>query len=313
MQAAGHAAKAALHALRQFIGNMSLNYRDIDFSIGAVEQDDSTNLDDNMTALFQAVGLAAQEKKTAVVLFIDEFQVIPTEQMRSLILALHMSAQDGLPITMVAAGLPSIPAQMGAAKTYAERIFQFSEIGMLPPEEAIRALNVPAEDNGASFTAQALDEIIRQTSGYPYFLQEWGSQSWNLAKQSPITLEDVEAATPLALDSLDSSFFRTRLGPMTPIQKAYLYAMASLGKGPYRSGHIAEAMKKDVSQVAMTRGQLIEKGVIYSVGQGFSEFTVPLFDAFLRRTRAWTPGPDLDARPTQEDSDLTEGIARHSG
>ena len=135
----------------------------------------------------------------------------------------------------------------------------------------------------------ALDRIIQETRGYPYFLQEWGKHAWDAADASPITLEDVERATASAIAALDESFFRVRFDRLTPLEKKYLRAMAELGAGPHRSGDIAEQLRRDVTSLGPTRSQLIVKGMIWSPSHGDTAFTVPLFDEFMKRI---IPGDD---------------------
>jgi hypothetical protein len=127
-------------------------------------------------------------------------------------------------------------------------------------------------------------EILIQTQGYPYFLQEWGKHSWNLADESPIDEGDAKQATIAALAELDASFFRVRFDRLTPAEKRYMRAMAELGAGPHRSGDIAEKLGKKVTTVAPLRNSLIRKGMIFSQSHGDTAFTVPLFDGFMRRT-----------------------------
>jgi hypothetical protein len=201
-----------------------------------------------------------------------------------LITALHRCAQLRLPITIVGAGLPQLVGQTGRAKSYAERLFDFPQIGPLPPDAARRAIAAPAEQLGVSFSSDALDAILEQTSSYPYFLQEWGKQSWAVAERSPITSEDVERAGSLAIADLDASFFRVRFDRLTPAERRYLRAMAALGSGPHRSGDIAHQLGKEVRSVAPTRANLIAKGMIYSPAHGDTAFTVPLFDGYMKRT-----------------------------
>jgi hypothetical protein len=184
---------------------------------------------------------------------------------------------------MLAAGLPQLLGQMGRAKSYAERLFEFIEVGPLDPEAAIAAIRVPIEREDEAIAPSALMAIVDQTQGYPYFLQEWGKHSWDAADNSPITSDDVAAATASALAELDASFFRVRFDRLTPAEKRYLRAMASLGPGPHRSGDIAEALEVKVSSVAPTRNSLITKGMLFSPAHGDTAFTVPLFDAFMRR------------------------------
>jgi hypothetical protein len=198
-------------------------------------------------------------------------------------MALHKCSQKQLPVSLVGAGLPQLVGQAGRAKSYAERLFEYPEIGPLSALAAKRALVLPAEKLGVEYEDDALSEILFQTQGYPYFLQEWGKHSWHCAKSSPITQADARAATELAISELDASFFRVRFDRLTPSEKKYLRAMAELGPGPHRSGDIAHLLKKEVQGVAPIRATLISKGMIYSPDHGDNSFTVPLFDGYMKR------------------------------
>ncbi len=286
MAAGGELAKRALRALGGFVQAMKVKFGDIEFGVDLGFEPgvaDTGDLDADLISLFQAVGEAARERRTVLALFIDELQYVPENQLAALITALHRCAQLQLPVTMVGAGLPQLVGQMGRAKSYAERLFEFTTIGKLPEVAARQAIAAPAKRASVEYEEYALVEILRQTEGYPYFLQEWGKHSWTCANQSPIALEDVEAATVQALAELDSSFFRVRLDRLTPSEKRYLRAMAQLGPGPHRSGDIAHALKREVATVAPTRAKLIDKGMVYSPAHGDTAFTVPLFDAYMRR------------------------------
>ena len=279
-------AKRALRSLGGFIQAMKLKYGDIEFGLDlGIEPGvaDTGDLDADLISLFQVVGEAARERQTVLVLFIDELQYVEESQLASLITALHRCAQLQLPVTLIGAGLPQLVGQMGQAKSYAERLFEFTSVGPLPDAAARQAIAAPARRSGVEYTDAALDEILRQTEGYPYFLQEWGKHSWTCAEVSPIQLADVQEATSQALAELDASFFRVRLDRLTPSEKRYLRAMAELGPGPHRSGDIAHMLGREVQTVAPTRAKLIEKGMVYSPSHGDTGFTVPLFDAFMRR------------------------------
>ena len=205
------------------------------------------------------------------------------EELAALITALHRTAQRSLPVVLVGAGLPQLTGRMGRAKSYAERLVDCPEIGPLPPEPAKLASAKPASDQGVEVTAEALDRIVRETRGYPYFVQEWGKHSWDTAAASPITEKDVEEASISAIAALDESFFRVRFDRLTPAEKVYLRAMAELGPGPHRSGDIAERLKRKVTAVAPIRNKMIAKGMLYSPAHGDTGFTVPLFDGFMKR------------------------------
>lgn len=287
----GKAAKAgtarAMRALAGFAKALKFKFQDIEFGLDIDSEKglaDSGNLDNDLTDLLSSVGAAAAERKTAVVLFIDELQYVPEDQLASLITALHATTQDQLPITMVAAGLPQLVGQSGRAKSYAERLFEFVPIDRLDDEAAKAALTVPAAKERVEYRPDAVSEILRQTLGYPYFLQEWGKHSWDIADASPIEIEDCRRATAEALAELDASFFRVRFDRLTPAEKRYMRAMAELGPGPHRSGDIAEILRQKVTTVAPVRNTLIAKGMVFSPAHGDTAFTVPLFDGFMKRT-----------------------------
>jgi hypothetical protein len=286
LEAAKHGAARALRALAGFASALKVKYQDIEVGIEVPPEKglaDSGDLDTDLSDLIAAIGQAAAERKTAVVLFIDELQYVQEDQLASLITALHSANQAELPVTMVAAGLPQLLGQTGRAKSYAERLFEFVSIDQLNANAAKAALCVPAAKEEVRFEDDAIQEILNQTHCYPYFLQEWGKHSWNVATASPITGEDAAQATIEALADLDSSFFRVRFDRLTPTEKRYMRAMAELGAGPHRSGDVADLLGKKVTSVAPIRNGLIAKGMIFSPAHGDTAFTVPLFDGFMKR------------------------------
>ncbi len=279
-------ARRALRVLGGFIRAMKLKYQDVEFGVDLGAEPgvaDSGDLEYDLAGLLGAIGEAARERKTALVLFVDELQYVEEAQLAALITALHRCTQRLLPVTLVGAGLPQLVGQSGRAKSYAERLFDFVEIGPLDESAARQALQAPAAQHKVAFTGDALALITQQTQGYPYFLQEWGKHSWDCANASPITATDVATASEFAEAELDAGFFRVRFDRLTLAEKRYLRAMADLGAGPHRSGDIAHALGKPVQAVAPLRANLITKGMIYSPAHGDTAFTVPLFDRYLRR------------------------------
>lgn len=290
--AAGELAKRALRVLGGFASATKIKYQDVEFGIDFDAEPgvaDSGNLEHDLLDLLRAAGEAAQGNETALALFVDELQYLERSEFGALITAFHRIAQMQLPVALVGAGLPQIVARAGKVRSYAERLFSFADIGPLEEEPAAQALEAPARHHGVLYDKAAVDEIIRRTRGYPYFLQEWGKHCWESADSSPVTVADVETATVGAIADLDATFFRVRLDRLAPAEKRYLRAMAELGPGPHRSGEIAEALGKQVTSVAPTRAQLIEKGMIYSPAHGDTAFTVPLFDEYMRRTMPFRP------------------------
>lgn len=285
--AARSAISKALRTLGSFIGAMRVKYQDLEFGIDLDKEAgaaDSGDLESDLTDLLRAVALAAKDRGTAVAIFIDELQYVPEDQLAALISALHRVSQEQLPLALAAAGLPQLVGQTGRAKSYAERLFEFVPVDRLSPAAAREALARPAEREDVRYTDPAIRKIVEETRGYPYFIQEWGKHSWDVATKSPIALGDADEATRRATAELDASFFRVRFDRLTPAEKRYLRAMAELGEGPHRSGDIAEMLGQKVTSVAPIRNQLIYKGMIYSPAHGDTAFTVPLFDGFMKRT-----------------------------
>lgn len=292
LQAAKDLAVRGLRALTGFAKKLKVTYDDIEVGFDYEAEPglaDNGDLEHDLQALFEQVGLAAQAAGTALALFVDELQYVEEDQMAALITAMHRTEQRRLPVVLVGAGLPQLRGRMGNAKSYAERLFSFPEIGPLPGAAAEQAIRKPLADEGVAVADDAMAELIRVTEGYAYFLQQWGYFTWESAAASPITLGDVQAASTIAVAALDESFFRVRFDRLTPKEKRYLRAMAELGPGPHRSGDIAACIPARVTSLAPTRSALITKGMVWSPSHGDTAFTVPMFDRFMKRIM---PGED---------------------
>ncbi|MBV9509346.1 MAG: ATP-binding protein [Caulobacteraceae bacterium] len=281
---AGHKLRQAVTVLRSFTKAFKVTVGEMEFGIEpAAGLADTGKLQQDLPDLLIAVAEAAAERKAAIGLFIDEVQYLGPEELAAVVVACHEIAQRNLPLLFVGAGLPQIAALAGNAKSYAERLFNYPQVGQLPPDAARDALVKPAEDEGVSFEDGAISEILKATEGYPYFIQEWGSQVWDAAPGSPIRQADVVNATPAIIAHLDNNFFRVRFDRLTGLQQKYLRAMAELGPGPHKTGEIAATLGVEAATVATVRQQLIDKGMAWSQRHGETAFTVPLFDAFMRR------------------------------
>ena len=291
---AGDKVKRGLAVLRSFIGSIKLTVGDVAMGLDiepAKGTADSGDLEIDLPNLFVAIAEAAEERKTAVAILVDEIQYLSQKELGALIMAMHKMQQKQLPLVLLAAGLPVLPGMAGESKSYAERLFNFPDIGALSQDDAAKALRDPARDAGVEFQDDALQEVFRLTHGYPYFLQEWGYQAWNMAAASPITLQTVQDATSEVIRRLDKNFFRVRFDRLTPGEKNFLRAMANLGPGSHRTGDIAAALGTSVKGVGPVRSKLIKKGMIYSPAHGDMAFTVPLFDEFMvRAIPQFTPG-----------------------
>jgi len=251
---------------------------------------DSGDLQDDLSDLLSALGELALSKQRGVLITIDEVQYLDSDNLAALIVALHLLSQrrHPLPIMVAAAGLPSIPALAGEAKSYAERLFNYVAIGSLDEETTGQALVGPALEEGVVWDPPAVQEVCALTDGYPYFVQMFGSQAWKVAEDDRITPADIEAAAVIAQEELDSGFFKSRVGRVADKERDYLRAMATLGPGTHKSAGVAKILKRKTSDVGVVRDRLIKKGLIYAPRHGDIAFTVPMFDEFMKR---WMPDP----------------------
>lgn len=286
------AVQRAMRALAGFVSALKVRYEDLEFGLDVKPEiglADSGDLEFDLTALLEAVGEAARQSGSALMLIVDELQYARERELGALVAAFHRAAQRGWPLVLAVAGLPQLRGRLGRARSYSERLFEFNELGALDEEASRAAIRRPLESRSAHIEDDALERILTSTEGYPYFLQEWGQQAWNVAPRSPIRAADVLRAEDLVVASLDCGFFRVRYDRLTPGEKRYLRAMAELGPGPHRSGEIASALNRDVSSLGPMRAKLIGKGMIWSPSHGDTAFTVPSFDQFMKRMM---PGDD---------------------
>jgi len=282
----GNKVRRGMAVLKSFISAIRVKVGEIDIGVDIEPEPgaaDSGDLEVDLPSLFTALGEAAEERRAAVAILIDEIQYFNPPELSALIMAMHKMQQLQLPMVLIGAGLPILPGLAGESKSYAERLFSFPDIGPLPEPDAFRALHDPIVAAGESIESDALKEIFRITKGYPYFLQEWGYQAWNHAVASPISLQILREASETVMKRLDENFFRVRFDRLTPKEKKYLRAMAELGSGPYRSSDIADKLGATINTLGPVRASLIKKGMVYSPSHGDMAFTVPLFDEFMRR------------------------------
>ena len=262
---------------------------DVDAVLGPA---DSGDLGTDLAGLFVELGEVARDHGTGVLLTIDELHYVAQPTLEALVMGLHRASQLRLPITIAGAGLPSLSTLTGEAKSYAERMFTFPSIGSLDADTAREALVVPATDEGVAWEERALERVLEVTRGFPYFLQEFGKQAWDVSDgPEVITLDDVERSIPVATAELDDGFFRVRSGRTSDPERAYLRAMAELGPGPVRSGAVAALLGRSTTDLGFVREGLLRRALCYSPRWGEIEFTVPMFDEFMKRWIPELPSP----------------------
>ena len=195
-----------------------------------------------------------------------------------------------MPLIVVGAGLPHLPAVLSASKSYSERLFRYTRIGRLDRAGADAALQLPARDEGAEFSDDALAAMYAMTGGYPYFVQAYGKAAWDYAPTSPITETDVLLAAPGADSELAVGFFGSRFERATPAEREYLRAMADVSDEADASddnaiptASIASALGRPAQSLSPARDALLKKGLVYSGQRGQIAFTVPHFGRYLRQ------------------------------
>ncbi len=257
----------------------------------AVGRADSGDTEIDLVELFSDVAGLAADTGHGIAVFIDEMQDIGPDDVSALCAACHELSQQGLPLVVVGAGLPHVPAVLSAAKSYSERLFRFARIDRLERGAADVALRVPARDEDADFTDDALAAMYQATGGYPYFVQAYGKVAWDVAPRSPITADDVAVAAPVAESELAVGFFGSRYERATPSEREYLRAMAEVAvpvapDEPVATAAVAEALERSAQSVSPARDALLKKGLIYSGQRGRIAFTVPHFGRYLRELEA---------------------------
>jgi len=252
---------------------------------------DTGSLEIDLTDLALDLAAAASDFGAGVVLFIDEMQDLDEDELSAICQACHEAGQQDAQFYVIGAGLPSLPRVLAEARSYAERLFVYLAIGALDQTAAAAALKKPAADVEVSWAAEAVEAIVVRSSGYPYFLQEFGKASWDFAPGPGITLSDAEVGIQIGTDSLDHGFFRSRWERATPTERAYMGAMAADGDGPSQSGEVVRRLGKEPAAAGPARANLIHKGLVYAPEHGLIAFTVPGMAAFIARQ------PDASAIP----------------
>jgi hypothetical protein len=243
---------------------------------------DSGDIEIDLVELLSDAGGLAADLGRGIAIFIDEMQDLGSEDVSALCAACHELSQNGLPLVIVGAGLPHLPAVLSASKSYSERLFRYARIDRLDCEAADQALRMPAQDEDADYTDEALVQMYEVTAGYPYFIQSYGKAVWDVAPRTPITAEDVRVAAPEAEAELAVGFFGSRYERATPAEREYLRGIAQAGPDAVSTSAVAEVLGRRPQSLSPARDSLLKKGLIYSAERGQIAFTVPHFGRYLR-------------------------------
>lgn len=277
--------------LKKRLGDVISNIKSMSFAAfglsASVSRESSAQTSENpfkLELLIESITTELKKSNSGLYLFIDELQEMADEPLGTLMSIQHKMGQRSLPFYIIGAGLPNLPGVLSKSRSYAERLFEYRTIGQLSDADAAEGFQKPARRNGRPFTDDALNELIKVSSGYPYFIQAYGKAAWNASGSNPIPLQAVTKSEACARAELDDGLYSARWQRTTPPGRRYLAAMAKIGtESPSSTAEVADRLGKSTGEISMTRDKLIKLGLIYSPEYGKVAFTVPGMGEFILR------------------------------
>lgn len=278
-----HLIQKPLDAIKALVISFDPNDNAFSLSLQEKELYKSINLTQSLTEVFVTIGETAYKTETPVCFFVDEIQYMRSEELGSLIAALHRTNQLGYPVMIIGAGLPKIYKMLSDEKSYSERLFLYKEIGSLTDEQSKKAIEIPANKFGITYSDKAIEKIITLTKGYPFFIQQMCQIVFKNTNEKEINISDIEEGINEFFETLDTGFFKVRYERCADSDKKFVFAMVKCGELPCTISNIAKNLHKNVNQISTTRAQLISKGIIFPIRYKELDFTVPEFSGYIRR------------------------------
>jgi len=272
-----------LDAIKSLVVSFDPNENTFSLSLQERELYKSNNLTQSLMEVFTTIGETAYKTETPICFFIDEIQYMKAEELGALIAALHRTNQLGYPVMIIGAGLPKIYKMLSDEKSYSERLFLYKEIGSLSDEQSKKAIEIPAQKFGVTYTKEAIDKIILVTKGYPFFIQQLCQIVYQNTGEKIIDYTHIENSIDEFFKTLDGGFFKVRYERCADSDKKFIFAMVKCGELPCTISNIAQNLKKSVTSISTTRAQLISKGIIYAARYKELDFTVPEFSGYIQR------------------------------
>ncbi len=278
-----HLIQKPLDAIKALVISFDPNDNAFSLSLQEKELYKSINLTQSLTEVFVTIGETAYKTETPVCFFVDEIQYMRSEELGSLIAALHRTNQLGYPVMIIGAGLPKIYKMLSDEKSYSERLFLYKEIGSLTDEQSKKAIEIPANKFGITYSDKAIEKIITLTKGYPFFIQQMCQIVFKNTNEKEINISDIEEGINEFFETLDIGFFKVRYERCADSDKKFVFAMVKCGELPCTISNVAKNLHKNVNQISTTRAQLISKGIIFPIRYKELDFTVPEFSGYIRR------------------------------
>jgi hypothetical protein len=180
-------------------------------------------------------------------------------------------------------GLPSLPAVLAKASTYAERMYLYRTLGLLSDEDTKDALVTPSQRERVTWSEEALDLVLETSRGYPYFVQACGKHIWDVAASRTIDADDARIGIARARDEVDAGLYKSRWERATTAQQEFMTAMAQDNDQPSLVSDIATRLGRAQTAVSAARQSLIQSGLIYTPRRGYLAFTVPGMADYITR------------------------------
>ena len=278
-----HLIQKPLDAIKALVISFDPNDNAFSLSLQEKELYKSINLTQSLTEVFVTIGETAYKTETPICFFVYEIQYMRSEELGSLIAALHRTNQLGYPVMIIGAGLPKIYKMLSDEKSYSERLFLYKEIGSLTDEQSKKAIEIPANKFGITYSDKAIEKIITLTKGYPFFIQQMCQIVFKNTNEKEINISDIEEGINEFFETLDTGFFKVRYERCADSDKKFVFAMVKCGELPCTISNIAKNLHKNVNQISTTRAQLISKGIIFPIRYKELDFTVPEFSGYIRR------------------------------
>ena len=271
-------------------GFMKVSFEDFEFSLSG----SSARTGDVAKALYLAAGAADKHGYNGYLLLLDEAQILRDDKNRNgehplslLIAAVNSLQEEGVPVALILCGLPTLKANLLKARTYSERMFRGEEVaGLEDTDDAVAAFVKPLETTNVHATEELVRRVVREVEGYPYFIQLWGAEMWDAARQGrleTLTPELLDAVEPDIYRRLDQDFYDTRVESLTPAEQDLLMATAHCPYPPLKTADIRNHSPKTDANVNVLMGRLADQGVVYRIQKGIYEYTAPKFDGYLAR------------------------------
>jgi hypothetical protein len=212
----------------------------------------------------------------------------------SLLLDVFQSLQrKNIPYMLVLTGLPTLTTKLVEARTYSERMFHTLFLKRLEPGDAKEAIQRPIVDRKCpiSFSADTITAIIERTAGYPYFIQFFCREVFDvwIAKIQNGEIPSVPAAD--ITRKLDADFFQGRWARATDRQRELMLVVSLLPNADqeFTVQEVVAASKEyltkpfNTSHISQMLSHLSDAGLVYKNRHGKYSLAVPLLAQFVRR------------------------------